>query len=758
MLQKTRQRKKQAMLPEQTDRFSYLDRLNPAQRLAVETLDGPLLVLAGAGTGKTRVLTTRLGHLLTTGRAGPAQVLAVTFTNKAAAEMKHRVSDMLGGRAVEGWWLGTFHSLCARMLRRHAERVGLKTNFTILDDDDQLRLLKQLAEAENIDVKKCPPRLLLSVISRWKDRALPPAQISAAEAGDLADGKLPKLYAQYQERLLILNACDFGDLLMHCVTLLRDPKNADVLESYQNQFKYILVDEYQDTNVAQYLWLRLLAQKHKNICCVGDDDQSIYGWRGAEVGNILKFDQDFPGAAVVRLEQNYRSTKNILSAANGVIAHNRGRLGKELWSADEDGDPVQLRGVWDGQQEAQTIASDIESLQRRGVSLRDIAILVRAGFQTREFEERFIRESIPYRVIGGLRFYERQEIRDAIAYLRVTVQPDDDLAFQRIINVPKRGIGDATMQTLNRYARAQNLSLFGALRRLLETDEFKPKVKQTLVSLVRDFDRWRHQLRELTQGELAGIILDESGYTGMWQADKSPEAAGRLENLKEFVSALEEFDSLDAFLEHVALVMENQEQASGDMVSIMTLHSAKGLEFDVVFLPGWEEGTFPSQRSMDESGVAGLEEERRLAYVGITRARKRATISFAANRIIYGSWTSCLPSRFIDELPKEHVDAVVETGLSPQSGGFGGGYGGGGYGGGAAQGFRGQRAALIDNSISQVSPHLESEGGFAPGERVFHQKFGPGTVVSTDRDKLDIKFDKAGRKKIMDSFVTREKN
>ncbi len=746
------------MLPEHTNHFSYLDNLNPAQRLAVETLDGPVLVLAGAGTGKTRVLTTRLGHLLTTGRAGPAQILAVTFTNKAAAEMKHRVSAMLGGRPVEGWWLGTFHSLCARMLRRHAERVGLKTNFTILDEDDQLRLLKQLAEAENIDAKKCPPRLLLSVISRWKDRAQTPEHITGADAGDIADGKLPRLYAQYQERLRVLNACDFGDLLMHCVSILRDPKNADVLEDYQHRFKYILVDEYQDTNVAQYMWLRLLAQKHKNICCVGDDDQSIYGWRGAEIGNILRFEQDFPGATVVRLEQNYRSTKNILAAANGVIAHNRGRLGKELWSADEDGDPVHLRGVWDGAQEAQAIAADIESLQRKGVKLRDMAVLVRAGFQTREFEERFIRESIPYRVIGGLRFYERQEIRDAIAYMRVTVQPDDDLALQRIINVPKRGIGDATMQVLHAYARGQNISLFGALRRLLETDEFKPKVKQTLASLVADFDRWRHQLRELTQGEMAGIILDESGYTGMWQADKSPEAAGRLENLKEFVAALEEFESMESFLEHVALVMENQEQQSADMVSVMTLHSAKGLEFDVVFLPGWEEGVFPSQRTMDENGVAGLEEERRLAYVGITRARKRATISFAANRVIYGSWTSCLPSRFIDELPKEHVDAVVETGLSPQSGGFGGGYGGGGYGGGGSSGFRGRRAELVDNSISQVSPHLESEGGFAPGDRVFHQKFGPGTVVSTDRDKLDIKFDKAGRKKIMDSFVTKEKN
>ncbi|HCS23437.1 MAG TPA: UvrD-helicase domain-containing protein [Alphaproteobacteria bacterium] len=751
------------MLPEQTNHFSYLDSLNPAQRLAVETLDGPVLVLAGAGTGKTRVLTTRLGHLLTTGRAGPAQILAVTFTNKAAAEMKHRVSSMLGGRPVEGWWLGTFHSLCARMLRRHAERVGLKTNFTILDEDDQLRLIKQLAEAENIDAKKCPPRLLLSVISRWKDRAQTPEQITQADGGDIADGKLPRLYALYQERLRILNACDFGDLLMHCVSILRDPKNADVLQDYQNRFKYILVDEYQDTNVAQYMWLRLLAQTRKNICCVGDDDQSIYGWRGAEIGNILRFEQDFPGATVVRLEQNYRSTKNILAAANGVIAHNRGRLGKELWSADEDGEPVHLRGVWDGAQEAQTIAGDIESLQRKGVKLGSMAILVRAGFQTREFEERFIRESIPYRVIGGLRFYERQEIRDAIAYMRVTVQPDDDLALQRIINVPKRGIGDATMQVLHSYARAQNISLFGALRRLLETDEFKPKVKQTLTSLVGDFDRWRLQLRELTQAELAGIILDESGYTGMWQADKSPEAAGRLENLKEFVAALEEFESMESFLEHVALVMENQEQQGADMVSVMTLHSAKGLEFDVVFLPGWEEGVFPSQRTMDENGIAGLEEERRLAYVGITRARKRATISFAANRVIYGSWTSCLPSRFIDELPKEHIDTVVETGLSPQSGGFGGGYGGGnygggGFGGGGASGFRGRRAELADSGISQVSPHLESEGGFAPGDRVFHQKFGPGTVVSTDRDKLDIKFDKAGRKKIMDSFVTKEKN
>jgi len=749
------------MLQTQVQHFSYLEGLNPAQREAVETLDGPLLVLAGAGTGKTRVLTTRLGHLLTTRRAYPSQILAVTFTNKAALEMKRRVSDMLGGAPVEGWWLGTFHALAARMLRRHAERVGLKSNFTILDEDDQVRLIKQLAEAENIDPKKSPPRMLADVIQRWKDRALTPEQISAADAGAFAEGCLPKLYAQYQERLRILNACDFGDLLLHCITIFRDPKHADVLQDYQDRFKYILVDEYQDTNVAQYLWLRLLAQKNRNICCVGDDDQSIYGWRGAEVGNILRFEQDFPGAKIVRLEQNYRSTQHILSAANAVIAHNRGRLGKELWSADDSGERLSLRGVWDGQQEAKSVAAEIDSLQRRGVKLSAIAILVRAGFQTREFEECFIRESIPYRVIGGLRFYERQEIRDAIAYMRVTVQPDDDLAFQRIINTPKRGLGDATIRTLHAFARARGTSLFGAARQLVETDEFKPKARSTLAALLNDFDRWRGQLRELTQAELAGIILDESGYTGMWQADKSPEAAGRLENLKEFVAALEEFESMESFLEHVALVMENQEKETGDMVSIMTLHGAKGLEFDHVFLPGWEEGVFPSQRTMDENGVAGLEEERRLAYVGITRARKRAYISFAANRVIYGSWTSCLPSRFIDELPKDHVDAIVETGLAADTsgnnfGGFGA-YGGGGYGDGSyGGGYRGKRAALVDNSLPRVSPHLESEGGFAPGDRVFHQKFGYGTVLATDRDKLDIHFDKAGRKKVVDSFVKKE--
>lgn len=725
---------------------SYLDSLNTEQRDAVTTTEGPLLVLAGAGTGKTKVLTARLGHLLAMRLAFPSQILSVTFTNKAALEMKRRVSLLLGGAEVEGWWLGTFHSLCARMLRKHAELVGLKSNFSILDDDDQVRLMKQLLEAENIDSKKWPARMLMGVISRWKDKALLPHEISVADAGDLANGLLPKLYAQYQERLRVLNACDFGDLLLHTITIFRDPKYASVLEEYQNRFKYILVDEYQDTNVAQYMWLRLLAARNRNICCVGDDDQSIYGWRGAEIGNILKFEQDFPGAKIVRLEQNYRSTQNILSAANGVIAHNSGRLGKNLWSGIAEGEKVQLRGVWDAQQEAITVAQSIEDLQRAKYDLSEIAILVRASHQTREFEERLMKEAIPYKVIGGLRFYERQEIRDAIAYLRLIVQPDDDLAFERIINTPKRGLGDATVEIIHRLARARGTSMMTALHMLLSTEELKPKPRETLRKLASDFDRWRTLLREMHHGELTAIMLDESGYTGMWQADKSPEATGRLDNLKEFVGGMGEFDSLDHFLEHVSLVMEKQEKEGIPMVSIMTLHGAKGLEFDAVFLPGWEEGIFPNQRSMDENGNAGLEEERRLAYVGLTRARKKATVLFAANRMIYGSWTSCIPSRFVDELPKDHVDvAASDTGLyrphQQQSSSFGGG---GGW---------KRRDDLVDMSIEKISARQESEAGFGPGMRVFHEKFGYGKVISADNDKLDIQFDKAGRKKVIDSFV-----
>ncbi|MBI3441953.1 MAG: UvrD-helicase domain-containing protein [Proteobacteria bacterium] len=723
------------------DNFSYLQNLNPAQREAVETMDGPVLVLAGAGTGKTRVLTTRLGHLLSTGRAHPGEILAVTFTNKAAQEMKNRVSAMLG-RPVEGWWLGTFHSLAARMLRRHAELVGLKSNFTILDEDDQLRLLKQLMETENIDVKKYPPRMVMSFIQRWKDRGQLSEQVPVAEASTIVDGAVPKLYRLYQERLRILNACDFGDLLLHILTTFRDPQHTQILADYQNRFRYILVDEYQDTNVGQYLWLRLLAQKHKNICCVGDDDQSIYGWRGAEIGNILKFERDFPGAKIIRLEQNYRSTQHILSAANGVIAYNKGRLGKNLWSTDDLGAKVILRGVWDGLQEATQVAEQVEDLRRKRVPLSQIAVLVRAAHQTRAFEERFIKQSVPHRVLAGMRFYERQEIRDIIAYLRVLVQPDDDLAFERIINVPKRGIGATTVDRIRAAARSKGMSLHNALAALLAAGELSGKTKDTLQAFMHKFTRWRQLQRDISHVELTQIILDESGYTGMWQAGKTPEATGRLENLKEFVSALHEFDSLEMFLEHVSLVMDTDDKFGGEQVTIMTYHAAKGLEFDVVILPGWEEGLFPNQRAMDENGLLGLEEERRLAYVGLTRARKHVYVYFAANRLVYGSWANCLPSRFIDELPKEHVEVVTETGVykNPAQQAYGDNL------------YRGRSALMTENLHGYT---LESAAGFSVGDRIVHAKFGHGTVVATDHNKLDIKFDTAGRKKLVDSYVTR---
>lgn len=720
--------------------FSYLENLNPAQRAAVEALDGPVLVLAGAGTGKTKALTTRLAHLLSTGRAYPNEIFAVTFTNKAAHEMKQRVSSLLGGRPVDGWWLGTFHSLAARMLRRHAELVGLKSNFTILDEDDQLRLMKQILEEQNIDIKKYPPRLIHSFIQRWKDRGLLPTQVPAGDGGDVAGGALTKLYRIYQERLRILNACDFGDLLLHVLTIFRDPQHADILGQYQNRFRHILVDEYQDTNTGQYLWLRLLAQKHKNICCVGDDDQSIYGWRGAEIGNILKFEKDFPGAKIVRLEQNYRSTQHILSAANGVIAHNKGRLGKELWSSGEPGEKVSLRGVWDGIQEAEQVADLIEDLQRKKTPLSQIAILVRAAHQTRSFEERFMRQNIPHRVLAGMRFYERQEIRDVIAYLRLLVQPEDDLAFERIINVPKRGLGSATVDKIRSHARGRGISLHAALAEMLAAGAFSGKAKDTLQGFMDSFSKWRRLQSEISHTELTQVILDESGYVAMWQADKTPEAAGRVENLKEFTSALHEFDTLEMFLEHVSLVMDTDEKSGGEQVTLMTYHAAKGLEFDAVILPGWEEGLFPSQRAMEESGGAGLEEERRLAYVGLTRARKRAYIFFAANRLVFGSWVNCLPSRFIDELPKDHIEAAAETGVykSPAQHNYGDNL------------WRGRRATMAEET-----PHydLQSESGFAVGDRVFHDKFGYGTVAATDQNKLDIKFDKAGRKKLVDSFV-----
>ncbi|PPC96698.1 MAG: ATP-dependent DNA helicase, partial [Methylocystis sp.] len=649
----------------------YLDALNPEQRAAVETLDGPVLVLAGAGTGKTRALTTRIGHILALGKARAYEILAVTFTNKAAREMRQRVEALVGEGAQAMQWLGTFHAISAKILRRHAELVGLKPNFTILDTDDQIRLLKQVLRAENIDDKRWPARALAMRIDGWKNRGLTPAQIPAGDAESFANGKGAALYALYQERLKVLNAVDFGDLLMESLRLFRD--NPDVLADYQRRFKYILVDEYQDTNIAQYLWLRLISQRapgKQNLCCVGDDDQSVYGWRGAEVENILRFEQDFPGAKVIRLERNYRSTGHILAAASHLISHNEGRLGKTLFTDGGEGEKPTLTGVWDSQEEARSIGEDIEQLSRKDHSLEEIAILVRASFQMREFEERFVEIGLPYRVIGGPRFYERLEIRDALAYLRCVAQPADDLAFERIINTPKRGLGDATLQMLHEYARREAVPLMQAARVLVESEELKPKPRGALRGLIGDLDRWRTLIDSKPQHELAEQVLDESGYTEMWRSDKTPEATGRLDNLKELVRAMEAFPDLESFLEHVSLVMEADSAVDQERVSIMTLHGAKGLEFETVYLPGWEEGLFPSQRTLDEQGRAGLEEERRLAYVGLTRAKRRAKIYFASNRRIHGLWQATVPSRFIDNLPTGNVE-VVEAPSGSQYGSYG---------------------------------------------------------------------------------------
>jgi len=854
----------------------YLFDLNPEQREAVETLDGPVLVLAGAGTGKTRVLTTRIAHILNLSRARPSDILAVTFTNKAAREMKERVGQMVG-QIVEGMpWLGTFHSIGVKILRRHAELAGLKSNFTILDVDDQIRVIKQLLEAEKLDEKRWPARVFAMLLDGWKNRGLTPDQVPAGEAASFANGKGKKLYLAYQERLKTLNAADFGDLLLENIRLFC--QNPDVLRQYQQRFKFILVDEYQDTNVAQYLWLRLLAQpvatggpslrdaslrdapqgeekgdaasaalvphpeergqspsvskdeagtpkqKQKNICCVGDDDQSIYGWRGAEVDNILRYDHDFPGAKIIRLERNYRSTGHILAAASHLIAHNEGRLGKMLRTEDVPGEKVQITGAWDSEEEARSIGEEIEQLQReareQGLDhpLDEIAILVRASFQMREFEDRFIQLGLPYRVIGGPRFYERAEIRDALAYLRVVAQPADDLAFERIVNVPKRGLGDATVQMLHDHARKKRIPLSEAARLISATDEMKPKPRTALRDLMAAFERWRDKKDSIPHTALAEVVLDESGYTAMWQNDKSADAAGRLENLKELVRSMEEFENLQGFLEHISLVMERESGEGEQAVNIMTLHSAKGLEFDTVFLPGWEEGLFPHQRSLDEQGRAGLEEERRLAHVGLTRARKRAHIYFATNRRIHGLWTSTVPSRFLDELPEANVEVKEAAGGTA-------GFGMSGYGASrfdemsafgsnyttpgwqraqarrGAGGFdeTGQQRFTADTwddgdeaSSGHLSPNSSSssplrgksaadgrrEGGqrrkkpltiegeliakstgttslFAVGERVFHQKFGNGNVTAVDGNKLTIQFDKAGEKRVVDSFVER---
>ena len=743
--------------------------LNPPQREAVQTTEGPVLMLAGAGTGKTAALTARLAWLVRNRLAWPSEILCVTFTNRAAREMRERVGQLIGP-AVEGMpWLGTFHAIAAKLLRRHAELAGLQANYTIIDTDDQLRLLKQLIQAEGIDDKRWPARQLAGCIDRWKNRGLNPGDLDAGENESYANGKGQHFYRLYQDRLKVLNACDFGDLLLHMLNIFR--QHREVLEQYQSRFKYIMVDEYQDTNQVQYLWLRLLAQERRNICVVGDDDQSIYSWRGAEVGNILRFEKDFSGAKIIKLEQNYRSTPDILAAASGLIDANSQRLGKTLWTEAKGGDKVRIIGVWDGPEEARRIGEEIERLEREGASLNSVAILVRAQFQTREFEDRFITIGLNYKIIGGFRFYERAEVRDALGYLRIIAQPSDDLAFERIYNTPKRGLGDKALEKLHRHSRARGVSLSLAAIEIVDTDELPARARNTLLALVRDFARWRDLAKTASPAELARTILDESGYTAMLQAERSADSAGRLENLSELARAMEEYETLGDFLEHVSLVMDNDSSDDAEKVTIMTMHAAKGLEFDNVFLPGWEEGVFPSQRAMDEGGLASLEEERRLAYVAITRARRRCTILYAANRRIYGQWTSSIPSRFIGEIPPAHVE--VESTLT----------------GGASlwraqwseredpfahlasspparvqnRGPGWQRAAArdYDPAPRHIAEPGRSAASFAakprkdigPGARVFHEKFGYGTVAAQEGNKLEIDFETAGRKRVIDSFV-----
>jgi len=775
---------------------AYLQGLNPPQREAVLATEGPVLVLAGAGTGKTAALTARLAHLIATRQAWPSEILAVTFTNKAAREMRERVARLSGG-ALEGMpWLGTFHSVAARMLRSHAELAGLQSNFTILDTDDQLRVLKQLISAANLDEKRWPARQLAALIDRWKNRGWTPAQVDAGESEGFAAGRGAELYGQYQARLRTLNACDFGDLLLHMLVIFRT--QPDVLQRYRDRFKYLLVDEYQDTNASQYEWLKLLAAPRNNLCCVGDDDQSIYSWRGAEVANILKFEQDFPGARVIRLEQNYRSTSHILAAADGLIAHNSGRLGKTLWTDAGDGEKVRVIGVWDGPEEARRVGEEIERYEAAGKSLDDIAILVRAQFQTREFEERFIAIGLAYQIIGGFRFYERAEIRDAIAYLRLVVSPADDLAFERVVNTPKRGLGDKAVATIHRHARATQQPLLLAAATLLDSDELTPQARRSLGNFVADLARWRQMLASsapasagegdrsaqpsggggtagstLPHPEMARIILEESGYTAMLQADRSAESAGRLENLAELTRAMEEYDSLQAFMEHVSLVMDNDERSQGARVTIMTIHAAKGLEFSQIYLAGWEEGVFPSQRALDEGGLAALEEERRLAYVAITRARRRASILHAANRRIYGQWTSSIPSRFLAELPKPHIiEETTMTGgeslwraqwseradpfahLGPAQSMRGATRGPGWQRASRGGNFNPEPQRIIEARASAVSLGNKGRDDLSLGQRVFHGKFGYGTIAAIEGNKLEIDFEHSGRKKVLDTFVS----
>ncbi|MCR9181246.1 MAG: UvrD-helicase domain-containing protein [Erythrobacteraceae bacterium] len=748
---------------------AYAARLNEPQRAAVLATEGPVLMLAGAGTGKTAALTARLAHLVATRRAYPSQILCVTFTNKAAREMRERVAHHLGPGAEGIPWLGTFHSICAKMLRRHAELVGLQHNYTIIDTDDQIRLLKQLIAEAELDEKRWPARQLAGLIDRWKNRGLNPQDLDAIENEAYANGRGTALYARYQERLRALNACDFGDLLLHMLNVLR--QHNDILADYQRRFRYIMVDEYQDTNAVQYLWLRLLAQQHKNICVVGDDDQSIYSWRGAEVANILRFEKDFPGTEVIRLEQNYRSTPHILGAASGLIRANSQRHEKTLWTEVDGGDKVKVIGVWDAPEEARRVGEAIERLEAEGAPLDQVAILVRAQYQTREFEDRFIQIGVNYRIIGGFRFYERAEIRDALAYLRLVAQPQDDLAFERIHNQPKRGLGAKALEAMHSHARRTGLPLAAAALQLADSDDLPRRAASTIGGLMQQFLHWREMSETLSPADLLRLVLEESGYSAMLAADRSAESAGRVENLSELARAMEDYDSLGDFLEHVSLVMDNDRASDGERVTIMTIHAAKGLEFDNLFCVGWEEGVFPSQRAIDEGGLASLEEERRLAYVAITRARRRCTILHAANRRIYGQWTSSIPSRFIEELPEEHIEqettltggaSLWRANWSEQEDPFAhvardrpdrAQQRGPGWQRALTSGYDTKPARVRENTRSAASFAAPARSDIAIGAMVAHDKFGTGCVIDQEGNKLTILFEDAGEKRVLDSFV-----
>ena len=745
-----------------SDQYNYLQGLNKQQRIAVETLDGPVLVLSGAGTGKTRVLTTRIAHLLVTGKSKPWNIMAVTFTNKAAREMKERVGRIIGPSS-EQVLMGTFHSLGARMLRQHCELIGLKSNFTIIDVEDQVKLLKQIINAKNVDDKRWPAKFFLNIISSWKDKGLTPSKITDKHIFQYSNGLIKDIYIEYQERLLKSNCVDFGDLLVHPLELLR--MNSDVLSKWQSKITHILIDEYQDTNTAQYLWIRLLCSKHNNICCVGDDDQSIYGWRGAEVKNILNFSNDFENSKVIRLEQNYRSTNKILDVANCLIKNNTNRLGKDLWTENNSDQDVEIFNSYDSSDEARKIGEIIEDKIRDKVHLTEIAVLVRTFSLLRAIEERFISIGLPYRVIGT-KFYDRQEIRDAIAYVRVLCNPLDDLAFERIINTPRRGIGPTTIKKLSEYGRQNDMQLFHSAENIVNSEIFNNRTVEKIAQFINQIKKWKLLKNEKKPMDILDQVLEESTYYEMWENEKSEEAETRINNLKELLEVISEFDTLEGFLQHVSLMTDNDAGNELGEVTLMTLHAAKGSEYQVIFLPGWEDGLFPSFRSLEEGGEDGLEEERRLAYVGITRAKKELFLSYASNRRINGIWMSSLPSRFLKELPKDIANKIEANDYSAYSlydenvsYDYTQKFKNQGYGPGWKRMSELKINNVRDKNLSQLPKNSENNfqiNKFIKGDRVFHVKFGMGNVININDDKLDIKFDNAGHKKIQSNFVKKQ--